>query len=72
MSFLMEEESAKAAWDDADLALKRDLLRLAVDKVTVCKVPDGETVGKNTFQGDRRVTIEWAKPTVDHADPVEL
>jgi len=65
ISFLMEEESAREAWKDADLALKRDLLRLAIDRITVSKVPEGDTVAKNSFRGWERVAIDWAKPTPD-------
>ncbi|MER7988697.1 hypothetical protein ABTY53_24345 [Streptomyces noursei] len=45
-------------WEASDLSAKRDLLRLAIDRVTVTKAP-GQG---HKFVGKERVTIEWAEP----------
>ncbi|MEU7636547.1 recombinase family protein [Streptomyces sp. NPDC039016] len=45
-------------WEVSDLSAKRDLLRLAIDRVTVTKAP-GQG---HKFVGKERVTIEWAEP----------
>ncbi|MFB4196804.1 recombinase family protein [Streptomyces carpaticus] len=54
----MDREDLVAAWEAADLPLKRDLLRLAINRVTVRKAPRQGV----RFDGDARVTIEWAEP----------
>ncbi|MET8275331.1 MULTISPECIES: recombinase family protein [unclassified Streptomyces] len=46
------------AWDAADYVLKRDLIRLAIDRVTVTR---GTRRGA-PFVGDERCVIEWARP----------
>ncbi|MFC3352043.1 recombinase family protein [Streptomyces echinoruber] len=61
ISFLLEPESLDAAWADADLAFRRDLLRLAIDDVRVTKLPEG---AQKRFKGDDRVTVTWATPEV--------
>lgn len=68
ISFLLEEEQLDAAWDDADLPLRRDLLRLAIDELRVTRLPEG---AQKRFKGDERVTITWAKPE-DYAKPEEF
>jgi DNA invertase Pin-like site-specific DNA recombinase len=57
ITFLMEESSAREAWEEADLDLRRNLLRLAIDRVVISKAPDR---GVARFDGDSRVTIHWA------------
>lgn len=46
------------AWGGADLPKRRDLLRVAIDKITVTRA---ERRGA-PFDGAARCTIEWAKP----------
>ncbi|GAA5610257.1 hypothetical protein Spla01_01394 [Streptomyces platensis] len=43
MSFLLEEEGG-VAWDEADLPLRRNLLRLAIDELRVIRLPGAEEV----------------------------
>ncbi|GGU48964.1 recombinase family protein [Streptomyces violascens] len=50
-----------AAWDAAELAVKRDLLRLAIDRVTIKKAPHQGA----RFDGPSRVVIQWATPSDD-------
>lgn len=45
-----------AFWESADGALRRDVIRLAIDCVTVVKGPRG-----THFRGDERVSIQWAE-----------
>ncbi|MFF5760754.1 recombinase family protein [Streptomyces longwoodensis] len=47
-----------AKWEAADDALRRDLLRLAIDRITVTR---GARRGA-PFDGDARCVIEWATP----------
>ncbi|MFD4538249.1 recombinase family protein [Streptomyces bauhiniae] len=54
----VEREILVEAWEAADLPLRRDLLRLAIDRVIIRKAPRRGT----KFDGDSRVTIEWAEP----------
>ncbi|WP_114036099.1 recombinase family protein [Streptomyces sp. SDr-06] len=58
ISFLLDEESAREAWEDADTSLRRDLLRLAIDRVIITRAGSGNDQRK--FNGDTRVTIKWA------------
>lgn len=55
IGFLLEEEYAREAWEVADLPLRRDLLRLAIDRVEVRKATN-----HGAFDGPARVTIKWA------------
>ncbi|MFG2292074.1 recombinase family protein [Streptomyces sp. NPDC048603] len=55
ISFLMEPEQAQEAWDAADLPLRRELLRLAIDQIKVKRA----TV-RGPFVGSERVEIKWA------------
>ncbi|MFD8595354.1 recombinase family protein [Kitasatospora sp. NPDC059646] len=55
IGFLMDEESAREAWEAADLPLRRDLLRLAIDRVEISKATH-----RGAFNGHERVTIRWA------------
>ncbi|MFJ9694963.1 recombinase family protein [Kitasatospora sp. NPDC101183] len=55
ISFLMDEETAREAWDAADLSLRRDLLRLAIDRVEISKA-----ASRGPFDGHHRVKITWA------------
>lgn len=48
-----------AAWEAADDATRRDLIRLAIDKITVTR---GARRGA-PFDGDARCDIEWATPS---------
>ncbi|MGW5346299.1 hypothetical protein [Streptomyces sp. NPDC004050] len=58
ISFLMEPEMALEAWEAADTGMRRDLLRLAIDGLTVAKAKT--THDRARFDGDRRVKIRWA------------
>ncbi|WP_102923930.1 recombinase family protein [Streptomyces noursei] len=51
-------EELTAAWDDASLPMKRDLLRLAIDRIMVRKAPRRGI----RFNGHERLDIEWAQP----------
>ncbi|KPC62491.1 hypothetical protein ADL29_19070 [Streptomyces chattanoogensis] len=55
----VDTETLTDAWESADLPLKRDLLRLAIDRITVRKAPRQGV----RFNGRERVTIEWATPS---------
>ncbi|MFJ9446927.1 recombinase family protein [Kitasatospora sp. NPDC101235] len=61
VSFLLEDERLRRAWDEADLGLRRELIRLAVRRVVVRK---GKR-GVHPFNGDDRVEIHW----LDAPDP---
>ncbi|MFJ4819459.1 recombinase family protein [Streptomyces sp. NPDC088801] len=50
-----------AKWEAADAALRRDLIRLAIDRITVTR---GARRGA-PFDGDARCDIEWATPAED-------
>lgn len=54
----LDRDELIAAWEAADLPMKRDLLRLAINRVTIVKA---RAQGVK-FDGDARVTIEWAEP----------
>lgn len=58
ITFLLDAESAREAWEDADLDLRRDLVRLAIDRVTISKADTGQD--QSRFDGDKRVSIKWA------------
>ncbi|MET7939617.1 recombinase family protein [Streptomyces sp. NPDC005302] len=58
IGFLMEPEQAREAWDAADLPMKRELLRLAIDQILIKKV--STTSGRARFNGLERVEIRWA------------
>ncbi|MFI9206205.1 recombinase family protein [Streptomyces sp. NPDC053048] len=51
-----DPKDIKKAWADADLPLRRDLLRLAIDRVTIKKAPRRGL----RFDGKSRVVITWA------------
>jgi hypothetical protein len=53
-SNLLEE-----AWDAADMPMRRDLLRVAIDKITVTRAARGGAA----FDGIDRCTFEWATPS---------
>ncbi|MGW0993344.1 recombinase family protein [Streptomyces sp. NPDC002520] len=55
ISFLLDHVWLQETWDGADLPMRRDLLRLAVARVTVVKAarPGAK------FAGEERVTITW-------------
>ncbi|MFD3943280.1 recombinase family protein [Streptomyces sp. NPDC058579] len=61
VSFLMEDATIRAAWEEAALPHRRDLLRLALRRVVVTK---GRR-GYNIFDSDERVEIHW----LDSPDP---
>ncbi|MFF2788651.1 recombinase family protein [Streptomyces sp. NPDC058049] len=67
LSFLMEGH-AEETWRAADPVLRRDLLGLAIESVTVTKSP-GQ--GKR-FKGEERVTIVWATPEGDEPEADEF
>ncbi|WP_185094891.1 recombinase family protein [Streptomyces sp. PanSC19] len=52
-------DALNEAWQAADDDLRRDLIRLAIDKVTVTKGPRRGA----PFDGDDRCVITWATPT---------
>ncbi|MEU8543997.1 recombinase family protein [Streptomyces sp. NPDC048717] len=54
------------AWDAAPLTVKRDLLRLAIDRVTIKKAPHRGA----KFDGPSRVVIQWATPSAEQAAKV--
>ncbi|MGW1496786.1 recombinase family protein [Streptomyces sp. NPDC002402] len=58
IGFLLEEESAREAWDVADVPMRRELLRLAIDQIKVKKVSG--TSERASFDGFERVDIRWA------------
>jgi hypothetical protein len=55
ISFLREPETAYAAWDNADIGLRRDLVRLAIRQIFVKKA----TSRRKGFDGAARVRIIW-------------
>ncbi|MGW6920835.1 recombinase family protein [Streptomyces sp. NPDC054950] len=55
ITFLLDHYAAREAWLDADQDMRRDLLKLAIDKVVVTKGARGLP-----FDGDQRVEIHWA------------
>lgn len=55
IGFLLDAETAREAWEAADLELRRELLRLAIDQVRIRKWKGG-----GRFDGDKRVEIVWA------------
>ncbi|MEW2080196.1 recombinase family protein [Streptomyces sp. NPDC005283] len=55
IAFLLDGNYLREAWEDADLPMRRDLLRLAVGRVTVAKA---ERPGAK-FDGPARVDIAW-------------
>lgn len=61
ITFLLEDRSIRKAWDDAELGLRRELLRLVIRRVVVRKGRRGQ----NYFDGPARVDIHW----LDQADP---
>ncbi|MEU3777743.1 hypothetical protein AB0F11_32040 [Streptomyces sp. NPDC032472] len=58
ISFLLEPEAAREAWEAADGSMKRELLRLAIDGLTVTKAET--TRDRARFDGFSRVEIRWA------------
>lgn len=56
ITFLLEQESLEAAWAEADLPLRRELLGLAIDEIWVTKAARRGI----PFNGDERVRIKWA------------
>ncbi|MFB7713623.1 recombinase family protein [Streptomyces sp. NPDC056105] len=55
-----DTDMLQAKWEAADGALRRDLIRLAIDKVTVTRGRRGKP-----FVGDERCKITWATPATD-------
>ncbi|WP_406185722.1 recombinase family protein [Streptomyces sp. NBC_01006] len=55
ISFLLELEDQREAWEAADLPLKRDLLRLAIRRIRVHRAPKRGV----QFDGDSRMEINW-------------
>ncbi|MEY9841784.1 recombinase family protein [Streptacidiphilus sp. EB103A] len=58
-----DEEVLLSAWQAANLSMKRDLLRLAIERITVCKA---QRQGIR-FDGRERTAIEWAEPVYETA-----
>jgi DNA invertase Pin-like site-specific DNA recombinase len=58
ISFLLDEESAREAWEDADQDMRRDLLGLAIDKIVIKQANGPKDQAR--FDGDKRVEIKWA------------
>ena len=56
ISFLLDPEMCRDYWASADRPLRRDLLRLAIDRVVVRRAPRQGV----PFDGPNRCTIEWA------------
>jgi site-specific DNA recombinase len=61
VTFLLDPESCGDTWEAADEMLKRDLLRLAIDKVVVTKAPYRGC----PFDGWKRTTFHWVDSEVD-------
>ncbi|MCX4825110.1 recombinase family protein [Streptomyces sp. NBC_01142] len=57
LSIFDEPETLSGAWQAADDDLRRDLIRLAVDRVTITRGGRGRP-----FIGDERCLIKWAEP----------
>ncbi|OKJ70287.1 hypothetical protein AMK31_36910 [Streptomyces sp. TSRI0107] len=57
LTFFDDLDMLQAAWDAADDAMRRDLIRLAIDKVTVTRGVRGKP-----FVGEERCVITWATP----------
>ncbi|MFF8613694.1 recombinase family protein [Streptomyces sp. NPDC015350] len=55
ITFLRDAETARIAWDGADVGLRRELVRIAIRKIFVSKAT-GHCKG---FNGRSRVTIHW-------------
>jgi DNA invertase Pin-like site-specific DNA recombinase len=55
ISFLLDAETAQETWEAADVQLRRDLLGLAIDRITIRR-----GTGNGAFNGDERVEIHWA------------
>ncbi|MFJ8599964.1 recombinase family protein [Streptomyces shenzhenensis] len=53
-----DSDMLEQSWEAADLPMRRDLLRIAIDKITVTQAVRRGAV----FDGDARCTIEWATP----------
>lgn len=58
ISFLLDAGWLEEAWDGADLAMQRDLLRLAVERVYVRRAPKPGA----KFNGPERIRVWWAEP----------
>ncbi|MFE9798960.1 recombinase family protein [Streptomyces goshikiensis] len=56
-----DSDMLEAAWEAADLPTRRDLIRVAVDKITVTQAHRRGS----PFDGDARCTLKWATPEED-------
>jgi len=56
--FLSDEELLREVWESADMALRADLIGLAIDRIDVSKA----AYQGQHFNGADRVTITWATP----------
>ncbi|MFL4902771.1 recombinase family protein [Streptomyces sp. MMS24-I2-30] len=56
-----DSDMLEQKWEAADLPMRRDLLRVAIDKITVTQAVRRGAA----FDGDARCTIEWATPSAD-------
>ncbi|WP_345034494.1 recombinase family protein [Streptomyces sannanensis] len=61
IGFLMDPESCEGAWEAADKPLRRALLHLAIDSVTVTKAPYRGA----PFKGLERTRFKWADGAED-------
>jgi DNA invertase Pin-like site-specific DNA recombinase len=61
VGFLMDPNSCEDAWERADEATKRDLLKLAIDEIKITKAP-----GRGQpFDGMARTSFKWADGAED-------
>ncbi|MFJ9717624.1 hypothetical protein ACIRPQ_17030 [Streptomyces sp. NPDC101213] len=59
-----DADMLEEAWEAAGLPMRRDLLRVAIEKITVT-----QAVRRGApFDGDARCGIEWARPEAEQQD----
>ncbi|MCX5498991.1 recombinase family protein [Streptomyces sp. NBC_00053] len=58
LTMFVDASLLEEAWDAADLPMRRDLIRVAIDKITVTQASRRGA----PFDGDARCDIEWATP----------
>lgn len=59
ITVLLDEETARQLYEAADVPTRRDLLRVAIDRIDVKRA---ERMG-GPIDGDKRITITWAEVT---------
>ncbi|MGK5730103.1 recombinase family protein [Streptomyces sp. URMC 124] len=62
IDFLVDPLQAREAWEGADSALRRELIRLAITRIDVAKAPYHAA----PWNGDKRVWITWVDGHSDH------